>query len=1205
MERLSILHTVEFFSPHVGGAETVVQKISEGLAGRGHGVTVGTSALAARSFGKLHGVAVEGFSVTGREADRIAGESDRYRRFLLDREFDVVMNYAAQQWATDVAFEVLGNTWSRRVNVLAPCGYSALYDDLSLRWPRFREYFERTLPVALPLYDAVVYHSPSLRDCAFGSRLGLLNGEIIRNGTDEGEFENAPAPFFRRKYGISTKAMGLCVANYLPDKGYDRIIDAVRRMGRSDFTMVCIGGRTEHLAALTKKASGLPIRFLADIPRSDTVGAYFEADIFLFASHIEASPLVIVEAKAAGLPFVSTDVGNVREYSGGLIASPERLASEANALLDDFRRRQALGAAGRKEWKESLTWSSIVDQWESLYLRLHHEKQEARKARRSLAVVEHPAPEPKKRIAGVLFSKDRPLQVDATLRSWALHALSTDRFQMTVLYTASSSRMESLYRQVRREHPGVWFVRERDFRGDLLTLLKGYEEVLFLVDDCLFVRPVPVESISRLLAADPEAIGFSLRLGENTTYCYSMDGPQRVPALTRPEDAVIRYSWPDAELDFGYPLEVSSSLYRLEFLLPLLESMEFRNPNSLESEMAAAAPRFRSSKPALLSSALSMAFCVPVTRVQEAFANRAGVSNAQPAGELAERFRSGARIDVDSLAGHLPDSCHQEIAFPLDLTGDRVPVVSVVIPCYMQAHFLEAAVESVVAQTFGDWEIVIVDDGSPDNTAGIARGLIERHPGRTIRLVRQTNGGLASARNTGVRASRGAYVLPLDSDDLIHPSMLEKCCRLLDEDPGVAIAYTDLEHFGEVQKLVRAPDFDPAGLKKGNRLNYCSMYRRTAWEDTGGYSELMSLGYEDWDFWVRCIERGLVARRIPEPLLRYRVKPNTMYGTALAHDDQLRAQVVLNNSRSYSPGRRKAAAALLIRKPLPPPTGAPVVSVVVPTRDRPHLLRETLESILGQSMKELEILVVSDAGVDIEDVVRLSGASEITRIVRHDRRRGLAAARNTALGFARGRYVAYLDDDDHYLPHHLETLLRAVRSSGLRVVYADSRRFMEVPTSGGRYMRVGESVPYSLDWNPRKILQENFIPVLCVRHERACLLESGRFDEALPNQEDWELWIRMSRRFLFLHLPIVTSEYRWRTDGSTMSSNRKKRYLPTFVRILARCSPWRLVAPDYSGGGGRPLGLPLRDLILEGVPRAVRRAMGRIRNRLSSVRKAA
>jgi len=119
----------------------------------------------------------------------------------------------------------------------------------------------------------------------------------------------------------------------------------------------------------------------------------------------------------------------------------------------------------------------------------------------------------------------------------------------------------------------------------------------------------------------------------------------------------------------------------------------------------------------------------------------------------------------------------------------NLPAVSVIIPCYQQAEYLAEAVESVVAQTFTDWESVIIDDGSPDATAAMAEKLIASHPDRRIRLVRQANQGLPSARNSGIAASAGRYILPLDADDLLMPEMLARTVGLLESDPTVAKDY--------------------------------------------------------------------------------------------------------------------------------------------------------------------------------------------------------------------------------------------------------------------------------------------------------------------------------------------------------------------------------------------------------------------------------
>ena len=124
------------------------------------------------------------------------------------------------------------------------------------------------------------------------------------------------------------------------------------------------------------------------------------------------------------------------------------------------------------------------------------------------------------------------------------------------------------------------------------------------------------------------------------------------------------------------------------------------------------------------------------------------------------------------------------------------PTVSVVTPCYGQAGFLPEAVSSVVAQTFTDWEIVIVDDGSPDDTAMVAAGLIALH-GNRVRLLRQANGGVARARNAGIAASSGRYVLPLD-----------ETVALLEARPKIGFAYTDLQLFDAAEDVRTTPEFD-------------------------------------------------------------------------------------------------------------------------------------------------------------------------------------------------------------------------------------------------------------------------------------------------------------------------------------------------------------------------------------------------------------
>jgi len=240
------------------------------------------------------------------------------------------------------------------------------------------------------------------------------------------------------------------------------------------------------------------------------------------------------------------------------------------------------------------------------------------------------------------------------------------------------------------------------------------------------------------------------------------------------------------------------------------------------------------------------------------------------------------------------------------------PLVSVVIPCYKQAHFLPEAVESVVAQTFSDWEIIIVNDGSPDNTSEVAGQLIAKYRDKQIRLVEKANGGLPSARNAGIRAGRGAYLLPLDADDKIQPTLLASLVPVLNGRPRVGFAYTDIQHFGAIDTIFPLPDFDRTTLvSKDNIACVCALIRRSAWEAAGGYNETMREGYEDWDFWIGCVEHGWDGYCVHEPLFLYRKNGQSMLSNANQKREWLIARIVQNHPTLYDEATRKSARDLL------------------------------------------------------------------------------------------------------------------------------------------------------------------------------------------------------------------------------------------------------------------------------------------------------
>jgi glycosyltransferase involved in cell wall biosynthesis len=753
----------------------------------------------------------------------------------------------------------------------------------------------------------------------------------------------------------------------------------------------------------------------------------------------------------------------------------------------------------------------------------------------------------------IIFSKDRPLQLDLTLRSFLRHCVDAGDVAVRVLYMASTSRFRALYSELKREHPNVQFINEGSFRRDLLLLLKLHEQVLFVVDDTLFVRDFSLVGCADTLRRTRDAIGVSLRLGRNATNCYALSMLQTVPDLHPINETLYGYRWPGAEHDFAYPLELSSSVYRVADLMPLLQASAFCNPNTLETDLAAQSGRFRESNPRVLCHAAAVAFSAPLNRVQTVCENRTGAEQSLSASFLAKRFADGWRADVGRFDGFTPTGCHQEIDLPLVLSGRKSPCVSVVVPCYKQAEFLHEAIGSVVAQTFTDWELIIVDDGSPDDTALVAEKLIAMYPDRSIRLLRKPNGGVSDARNAGIADAHGAYILPLDADDMIQPAMLEKTVHLLDSNPDIAIAYTDITHFGRIERTVQAAEFDPAKIPHNNQLNCCSLYRREAWEICGGYRS-MHWGYEDWDFWVACTASGLRASRIPESLLLYRTKEVSLSTVCVAHDVELRSRIVLNQPELFTLRQISDARAVLQNKPFPETAGIPIVSVIVPTHNRPELLCIAIDSILAQTMENFEIIVVNDAGIDVEPWIANRDPRRRIRIIRHPRNKGVAASRNTGLKAARGRYIAYLDDDDLYYPEHLQTLVNTAEEHGVSVACSEANRALYAEKNGWEPLQ--RDVIYRLDFSADDFLVSNRLPVLSILHRKTCIDTIGLFDEELTTHEDWDMWVRLFHHFPFVAVQRPTCEFRSTMNGISITNTMRPDFYRTMKIIHRRYRNW-------------------------------------------------
>lgn len=416
---MNILHTVEFYSPSVGGAQEVVKQLSERLVQRGHQVTVATTRLPERTATEINGVNIVEFNIHGNAVRGMTGEIERYQQFLLNGKFDIMMSYAAQEWTVDLSFPILTQIPYKKI--LIPCGFSGLH------LPEYAEYF-RQLPDILRHYDQLVFHADNYRDTNFARQHNLQPWSIIPNGASQAEFSVVDTTF-RQRYGIAEdETLLLTVGSHTGLKGHRLSIETLLRLTTKPVTLIIIGnvfgkghwwrnfahpmvaalkrrqvrraaeilsdtlwggigpaGCLSNCRAHARQAnlSGSKKVLLLDLPRAEVVAAYHAADLFLLGSNIEYSPIVLYEALASQTPFISLACGNAAEIAawsgGGLIAptrqkehgfvdgDPTTFAHLVDELLENAALRQTLGENGQTAWLEHFTWEQIAANYEVLY----------------------------------------------------------------------------------------------------------------------------------------------------------------------------------------------------------------------------------------------------------------------------------------------------------------------------------------------------------------------------------------------------------------------------------------------------------------------------------------------------------------------------------------------------------------------------------------------------------------------------------------------------------------------------------------------------------------------------------------------------------------------------------------------------------------------------------------------------------------------
>jgi glycosyltransferase involved in cell wall biosynthesis len=440
---MRLLFCCELYHPSQGGVQEVMRQIAERLVVAGHDVTVATRDLAERTFTSHNGVKICGFKVAGNAIVGMGGEVDRYRDFVLAFPADAILIKAAQQWTFDALWPILDEIKARKVFI--PCGFSGLYEKAYAAYfaqlPDVLQKFDHLVFYAEKYRDIDFAHAHGLTNYsilpngaselefeapaepAFRERLGIPDDAFVIltvgspiNGKGHRQVAEA---FSRLEIGrrpailvLNGKWQELPVsAEVSPDTAstktatvrlgpvFQKVIRGLNRAGRVAKIIWREGWTASKMRARLnferwragpgidtwiKRANAQAGKrvLCTDLPRADLVQAFMAADLFVFASTVEYSPLVLFEAAAAGTPFLSVPVGNAEEIArwtrGGVICpapkdargyvrvDPSRLAREIERYVASPEMLARIGAAGKESWRRMFTWRAIAPQYEAI-----------------------------------------------------------------------------------------------------------------------------------------------------------------------------------------------------------------------------------------------------------------------------------------------------------------------------------------------------------------------------------------------------------------------------------------------------------------------------------------------------------------------------------------------------------------------------------------------------------------------------------------------------------------------------------------------------------------------------------------------------------------------------------------------------------------------------------------------------------------------
>jgi len=524
--------------------------------------------------------------------------------------------------------------------------------------------------------------------------------------------------------------------------------------------------------------------------------------------------------------------------------------------------------------------------------------------------------------------------------------------------------------------------------------------------------------------------------------------------------------------------------------------------------------------------------------------------------------------------------------------------VSVIIPCYNLGEFIEEAVESVLNQTYSDFEIIIINDGSTDE---YTNKLLKVAKWPKTKIYTTANQGLPATRNYGIERASGEYICCLDADDKYYHQFIEKTVAIFENDTikEYGIVSTWVEVFGENEFTWEISDYDPILLFEGNPLHVASLFRKKIWEMVGGYKTNLA-GYQDWDFWINIISNNYKWFVVKEKLFFYRDRKDSMVKYSDQNKKALIEQVVENNIAFFKKHvkdimlskvekdriiqekdriiqekdriiQEKDKIIKFVRSSILYKFCSRIglinlvknyiidnknykqgvikkidkvnrfnkkniiFSVIIPIYDRDWELREAIESVLNQSFQNFELILVCDGSPENTlDVVESYRNNEKVIIYKYPDSSGNAC---------RGRNKG-IELSRGQIVTFLDSDDKCCKDRLYKSLYhfydkkADlvyGKVKLIVDDSSKRNGIPNGSISKINDYNFEDLQNGNFIHTSTVSVKKSCLLKWGAFRPEMRYREDHELWLRLAYRGCkFYGIDEVLSYYRVHANNAEL-----------------------------------------------------------------------